>query len=193
MGTTILEVANRALGRIGAVRITALTDTTASAKAVSACFPGVPDWVLRSWLWKFAINRVALTNPEAAEGTDWTWKYTLPPDCLDIVPQDTPLDDVEFVEEAGTLLCDLEAPLWLRYARQVTDPGQWDPAFAEVLSWKLALEMQPELAPAVSPFTLSAGFESALKQALRSGAVERQILYSDSTALHFRNWEEARR
>jgi hypothetical protein len=70
MGTTLLEVANRALGRLGAVRITALTDTTASAKAVAACFPGVPDWVLRSWLWKFALNRVALTNPEAAEGTD---------------------------------------------------------------------------------------------------------------------------
>ena len=193
MGTTLLEVANRALSRLGAVRITALTDTTAPAKAVSACFPGVPDWVLRSWLWKFALTRVALTNPEVAEGTDWKWKYTLPPDCLDIVPQDTPLDDVEFVEEAGTLLCDLEAPLWLRYVRQVTDPGQWDPAFAEVLSWKLALEMQPELAPEVSQFTLRAGFESALKQALRSGAVERQILYSDSTALHFRHWEEARR
>ncbi len=122
MGTTLLEVANRALSRLGAVRITALTDTTAPAKAVAACFPSQPDWVLRSWLWKFAINRVALTNPETAEGTDWTWKYTLPPDCLDIVPQGTPLDDVEFVEEAGTLLCDLEAPLWLRYVRQVTDP-----------------------------------------------------------------------
>ena len=73
------------------------------------------------------------------------------------------------------------------------DPGQWDPAFAEALSWKLAMEMQPELAPEMSPFTLRAGFESALKQALRSGAVERPILYSDSTALHTRHWEEARR
>ena len=192
MGTTILEVANRALGRLGAVRITALTDTTAPAKAVSACFPGVPDWVLRSWLWKFAINRVAVTNPEAAEGTDWTWRYTLPPDCLDIVPDDTPLDDVEFMEESGTLLCDLEAPLWLRYARQVTDPGQWDPAFAEVLSWKLALEMQPELAPEMSPFTLRAGFESALRQARLSGAVKRKPWHS-LWPEHGRNWEEARR
>jgi hypothetical protein len=101
MGTTILEVVNRALGRLGAVRITALTDTTAPANAVSACFLGAPDWVLRSGLWKFAISRVALTNPEAAEGTDWTLRYTLPPDCLDIVPDDTLLDDVQFVEESG--------------------------------------------------------------------------------------------
>jgi hypothetical protein len=192
MGTTLLEVANRALSRLGALRITALTDTTAPAKAVSACFPGVPDWVLRSWLWKFALTRVALTNPEVAEGTDWKWKYTLPPDCLDIVPQDTPLDDVEFVEEAGTLLCDLEAPLWLRYVRQVTDPGQWDPAFAEVLSWKLALEMQAELAPEVSQFTLRAGFESALRQARLSGAVKRMPWHSPWPEDR-RYWEEARR
>ena len=66
MGTTLLEVANRALARLGAVRITALTDTTAPAKAVAACFPGVPDWVLRSWKWRFALNRVALTNPKRA-------------------------------------------------------------------------------------------------------------------------------
>jgi hypothetical protein len=192
MGTTLLEVANRALSRLGAARITTLTDTTAPAKAVSACFPGVPDWVLRSWLWKFAFTRVALTNPEVAEGTDWTWRYALPPDCLDIVPQDTPLDDVEFVEEAGTLLCDLEAPLWLRYVRQVTDPGQWDPAFAEVLSWRLAMEMQPELAPEVSPFALSAGFASALRQARRSGAVERKPWHSPWPE-YGRTWEEARR
>jgi hypothetical protein len=192
MGTTLLEVANRALGRLGAVRITALTDTTAPAKAVSACFPGVPDWVLRSWKWRFALNRVALTNPEAAEGTDWTWRYTLPPDCLEVFPEDTHLDDVEFVIEADRLLCDLEAPLWLRYVRQVTDPGQWDPAFAEVLGWKLAMEMQPELAPEMSPFTLRAGFESALKQSLRSGALVPNIFYSPLSE-YARKWEEARR
>jgi hypothetical protein len=192
MGTTILEVANRALSRLGAVRITALTDTTAPAKAVSACFPGVPDWVLRSWRWKFAINRVALTNPEAAEGTEWTWRYTLPPDCFEVVPEDTLLDDVEWVIEAGGLLCDMEAPVWLRYVRQVPDLGQWDPAFAEALSWKLAMEMQPELAPEMSPFTLRAGFESALKQALRSGALAPNIFYSPLSE-YARKWEEARR
>ena len=111
---------------------------------------------------------------------------------MDIVPDDTPLDDVEFMEESGTLLCDLEAPLWLRYARQVTDPGQWDPAFAEALSWKLAMEMQPELAPEMSPFTLRAGFESALKQARLSGAVKRKPWHS-LWPEDWRNWEEARR
>ncbi len=192
MGTTLLEVANRALSRLGAVRITALTDTTAPAKAVSACFPGVPDWVLRSWQWRFAINRVALTNPEVAEGTDWTWRYALPPDCFEVIPEDSDLQDVEFVVEASGLLSDLEAPVWLRYVRQVPDPGQWDPAFAEVLSWKLALEMQPELAPEMSQFTLRAGFESALRQARRSGAVERKPWHS-LWPEDGRNWEEARR
>jgi hypothetical protein len=90
------------------------------------------------------------------------------------------------------LLCDLDAPLWLRYVRQVTDPGQWDPAFAEVLSWKLALEMQAELAPEVSQFTLRAGFESALRQARPCGAVKRMPWHSRWPE-HGRTWEEARR
>jgi hypothetical protein len=86
----------------------------------------------------------------------------------------------------------MEAPVWLRYVRQVPDPGQWDPAFAEALSWKLAMEMQPELAPEMSPFTLRAGFESALKQVLRSGALAPNISYSPLSE-YARKWEEARR
>jgi hypothetical protein len=74
----------------------------------------------------------------------------------------------------------------------VPDPGQWDPAFAEALSWKLAMEMQPELAPEMSPFTLRAGFESALKQALRCGALAPNIFYSPLSE-YARKWEEARR
>ncbi len=128
---------------------------------------------------------------KVADGPFWTWSYTLPPDCLEVFPEDTHLGDVEFVIEGDRLLCDLEAPVWLRYVRQVTDPGQWDPAFAEVLSWKLAMEMQPELAPTVSSFTLSSGFESALQRAYRSGAVERSY-WNLSWPYHGRSWEEAR-
>jgi hypothetical protein len=188
MGTTLLEVANRALSRLGALRITALTDTTASAMAVSACFPGVPDWVLRSWKWRLALSRLALNNPEAAEGTSFASKYTLPTDFFEVFPEDTHLDDEEFLIEGGCLLCDLEAPVWLRFVRQMPDPAQWDPAFSEVLSWRLAMEMQPELAPAVSPLILLAGFESALKQAHRSGAIEPRCPVSQGFS-----WEVARR
>ena len=172
MGTTLLDVCNRALSRIGVARIGALTEATPAARAVSACFPSVPDWVLRSRKWRFAISRVALTNPEAAQGTAWTWRYTLPPDFFEVIPEDTHLDDVEFIIEANRLLCDLETPVWLRYVRQVTDPAQWDPAFAEVLSWKLALEIQPELAPGAVVATLLNEFDEALRGAHRSGAIE---------------------
>jgi hypothetical protein len=186
MGTTLLEVANRALGRLGAVRITALTDTTASAKAVAACFPGVPDWVLRSWRWRFALRREALFSPEPVPGGAYAWRYALPADYLGWAACEE--DTEALVLEGLGVLSDREAPLWLRYVAQVTDPGQWDPAFAEVLSWKLAVEMQPELAPAVSPFTLSSDFASALKQAHRSGAIEPPCPPPQGL-----NWEGARR
>jgi hypothetical protein len=171
MGTTLLEVANRALGRLG---------------AVSACFPGVPDWVLRSWRWRFALRREGLLNAEPVPGGAYAWRYALPADYLGWAGCE---EDMEaLVLEGLGVLSDRDAPLWLRYVAQVTDPGQWDPAFAEALSWKLAMEMQPELAPEMSPFTLSAGFESALKQAHRSGAIEPAC-----SVLQALNWEVARR
>jgi hypothetical protein len=175
MGTTLLDVCNRALSRVGAIRITALTDTSALAKAVSACFPSAPDWVLRTWHWKFAIKRAELRNPEAATGTAWTWRYTLPSDYFEILPHGTHMDDVEFVEEGGSLLCDVEAPLELRYVSQVTDAALWDAAFTEVLAWKIAMEIQPEFSTAVSLLSLKVSFAGALREAQRSGAIERGV------------------
>ena len=49
MATTLLAVCNRALSKIGAPRINALTDDNPSALALAACLPGVPDWVLRAY------------------------------------------------------------------------------------------------------------------------------------------------
>ena len=169
MGTTLLEVCNRGLSRIGAARIGALTEATAGARAVSACFPGVPDWVLRTWRWSFAIQRTALTNPESALATGYAWRYALPADYLNRAGD--MLGDFGVVE-GGSLLCDKDAPFQLRYVARVLDAGNWDTAFAEVLSWKIALEAQPELAPAAVVATLLDGFHEALRNAHRSGAIE---------------------
>ena len=62
MATTILAVCNRALSKIGAPRINTLSEDTPSAVAVGACFPSLPDWVLRAYRWRFALKRVVLAE-----------------------------------------------------------------------------------------------------------------------------------
>jgi len=169
MGTTLLEVCNRALSRVGAARILSLGDTTAAARAVSACFPSAPDWVLRSWRWAFAIKREALTPAVDASEVGYAWRYSIPADYLTWAPEEAA---EPVMVEGGSVLSDQEAPLWFRYVSQVTDPAQWDAAFAEVLSWKLALEIQPELGPSLLRSTILEGFHEAVRDARRSGAIE---------------------
>lgn len=176
MGTTLLDVCNRALSRVGAVRIAAITETNASAKAVSACFPSAPDWVLRTWRWKFAIKRTDLLSPEDATGTGWTWRYALPSDYLWMARDPSVEGNEAFSVEGRSVLSDADAPLGLRYVSQVTDAALWDPAFAEVLSWRIAMEIQPELGASVSALSLQLAFSGAVRNAQRSGAIERTPL-----------------
>ncbi len=184
---TLLDVCNRALSRIGAARIAGLNEGSASGRAMSACFPSVPDSVLATWAWAFAIRREVLyyAEPRCVE-TEAVWAYELPGDCLAIAP--------EFVGgapegrktgwwpaggtatggrmEGGLFVTDQGPPLNLRYVAQVTDASEWDPAFSEVLAWRLAIEVQPELSPVFAESRLQTGLTKALRAARRSGAIE---------------------
>ena len=60
----------------------------------------------------------------------------------------------------------------MRYIAQMPDASQWDPAFAEVLACRIALEVQPELGPLRSEASLQAAYKQAVSLAIRSGAIE---------------------
>jgi Phage capsid protein len=74
--------------------------------------------------------------------------------------------------EGGLFVTDHGPPLNLRYVAQITDASEWDPAFSEVLAWRLAMEVQPELAPVFAESRLQTGLKKALRAARRSGAIE---------------------
>jgi hypothetical protein len=169
MSTTILAVCNRALSKIGAPRINALSENTPSALAVGVCFPGVPDWVLRAYRWRFALKRAVLAEADAVPAFGYGWSFTLPGDCLTTAPEE---DATDWTVEGRSLLTNQTPPLRLRYIAQMPDASQWDPAFAEVLACRLALEVQPELVPLRSEASLQAAYKQAVSLAIRSGAIE---------------------
>jgi hypothetical protein len=169
MATTILAVCNRALSKIGAPRITALTDDTPSALALAACLPAVPDWVLRAYRWRFALKRAVLAEANAVPAFGYGWSFTLPGDCLTTAPEE---DAANWTVEGRSLLTNESPPLWLRYIAQMPDASQWDPAFAEVLACRIALEVQPELGPLRSEASLQAAYKQSVSVAIRSGAIE---------------------
>ena len=168
---TLVDVCNRALSRIGVARIVALNENSASGRAMSACFPSVPDSVLAMWAWPFAIRREVLyyAHAQCIDNPTAKWAYELPGDCLAIAPeggkQGGKMEGGLFVTKQGP-------PLNLRYVAQITDASEWDPAFCEVLAWRLAIEVQPELAPVFADTRLQTGMSQALRSAWRTGAIE---------------------
>jgi hypothetical protein len=173
MATTLLAVCNRALSKIGAPRINALSEGTPSALAFGACFPTVPDWVRRAYRWRFALKRVVLAEADAVPAFGYGWSFTLPADCLAIAPEE---DAADWTVEGRSLLTSEPPPLRLRYIAQTTDASLWDPAFAEVLACRISLEVQPELAPLRSEASLQAAYKQAVSLAIRSDAIELPIL-----------------
>jgi len=180
-----VSIANGALSRIGAGRITAFTDDTAAGREVNARYAYVRDAELTRHRWRFSLARASLAASATAPTFGFTYAYELPADCLRLVSagEAAPgvnlselrdaLDAQDYVLEGRRILTDYAAPLKIRYIRQVTDPTQFDAAFVEALSARLAYELATALADSTSRKEVAWGdYQAALREAIRSNALQ---------------------
>lgn len=134
-----VSVCNSALAKIGADRITALTDGTKAAIILNELFEQIRDEVLRSHPWNFAKKRVELTQDATTPAFGYAYRYALPSDCLRVLA--TEYDDTEYVIESDSgiryILTD-EDTMKILYIQRITDPTMWDAMFCEALAWRLA-------------------------------------------------------
>jgi hypothetical protein len=192
-----VEIANRALTKLGAARITSLTDNSKAARAISAVWDTVRRSELRKRNWSFALRRASL--PSLADAPAWGFAvaYQLPPDFLRlvqvsdvfIVPGLTDYrqgDDSAYAIEGNQLLTDFPAPLKIRYVMDVTDPGSFDALFVESLAAKLAYETCYEINQSNQGREAAAqDYKAAISDAMRTNAIEKppQGLPDDSWVL----------
>ena len=136
--SSIVDICNRALDKLGEAPITSLADDTKPARACNRAFEPLRDAVLRDHPWNFAMARAALAASTTAPAWGYAAQYTLPVDCLRVVTVDTTWP---WTVEGGAILTDAGAPLYIRYVRRQTDASQFDPLFAEALAARLAVEL----------------------------------------------------
>lgn len=168
-------IANRALQKLGATRITSLSDASTSARACNACYETLRDAALRRHPWNFAVARAEL----AADATAPTWgranAFQLPSDFLRLLPP-YPEDNVNTLDwqiEGRKIYTDDSAPLYVRYIAQVTDPNTMDILFRELLASTMAVEMCEELTQSnTKKAALRDEIKEIIAEAKRTNAIE---------------------
>jgi len=182
---SIIQVANRALTKLGAARIISLSDDNKQARAINSCYEDLRDDELRAHRWQFAIKRTSLAALTDAPAFGYTYQYELPSDFLrlDMVNDEYPaaiMDNyigaeyVDWVIEGNRILTDIGAPLKLRYGAQITDVTEWDVNFREALASRIAYEICEDLTQSDTKkqFAMQ-DYRRAIGQAIRVNAIER--------------------
>lgn len=190
--SSVIEIANAALTKLGSARITSLTDDVKAAREINARFEAVRDDELRAYRWQFALTRTSLAALTTAPAYGWTYQYALPSDCLrvDQVADQFPsavMDNYitrevgDWALEGNVILTNMEAPLKLRYVARITDPNAWDVSFREALACKLAVEVCEALTQSDTKRRQAwQEYQTAITRAVRSNAIERPpVTYPD--------------
>ena len=141
MSDSNVKIANIALTKMGASRITAFTENTEEAKAVNAVYNDILDEVLSSHPWSFAQKRVVLatlsdTPIDTEDGM--TTIYARPSDLIMVNMISSGTAQVKL--EAEGILSDT-ADLKMIYTYRNTDPITYFPAFTQALATRLASEI----------------------------------------------------
>lgn len=180
-----IDIANLALTKLGATRITAFTDQKKEARSMNAIYARERDFELRAHLWSFSVKRAALPALSVAPVFGYDFAYELPADYLkavavgDFTPNsnlafyNTSTDDAYYRIEGHTIVTDIGSPLNLRYVRGVTDPMSFDTCFVETLACRLAMNLAEDLSASGSKRQLAQQeYLGTIKTAIRASAIE---------------------
>lgn len=192
-----VEIANRALTKLGAARIISFEDDNKQARAIKSMFEIVRDAELRAHLWSFTVKRVELPALTTTPGWGYDYEYQLPSDYLrllqvnDIYPGPSMEDYrnqsvAEYVVEGRKILTNLVAPLKIRYCARIEDTTQWDAAFVEAFASRLAFELAEDLTQSTSKKeSAKDDYKTAISSAIRADGIEQppQDLPDDSWVL----------
>jgi len=137
-----VSIVNRALRLLKVAPITTIGENSESGEWAAAVYEGARDALLQEYPWNFAMKREALSASPTAPAWGYSAAYPLPADCLRVLSIEGEPDELTepWIVEAGSILTDAGAPLYIRYIEKVTNPGRFSPTFTEALVARIAAE-----------------------------------------------------
>ena len=171
-----VEIANRALQRLGAKTIASLSEDSRNARAINTAYEPVKLAELRKHSWTCAIKRAALAASATEPLFTKTNAFPVPSDFVRLLPED-PEDLTNYSDrnlEGRNIITNEDAPLNIRYIKDVTDPNEMDPLFREAFSAKLAVELCEEITQSnTKKADAQAAYVEAIAEAKRVNAIEK--------------------
>lgn len=174
MTVSNVQIANRALQKLGAKRISSLSQDHPNARSMNAAFATVRDMELRRYDWSFAIKRESI----AADGDETTWggwnRYSLPNDFIKLLRDNESGTHVDWKIEGQYIVSADASPLEIRYIARIEDPNFYDALFVEAFAGRLATECCEEITQSPSKMEgIKRQYDEDIAEAKRIGAIEK--------------------
>lgn len=182
--TSNVEIANRALTKIGAARIISLDDNTKSGREVNSMFTIVRDAELREHTWRFSMKRIQQPAHAETPAFGFVRQFRIPTDCLKLwqvgdwypgadLTDYVGADTTPYQIENGFILTDYAAPLNLRYVARIEDPTLFDALFVEAFACRLAVELaEPITQSGNKKESVLRDYKLAVSAAMQANAIE---------------------
>lgn len=140
---TELDIANRALNKLGVREVTSLTSNVSdkTVKAINNCLDSTRDALLRENPWNFAIKRVSIASDSIEPIYQYDNAYRLPSDFLYLMDIGDELNDPKYSIEGDFIVSDQTSPLLIRYVSRVIDVTRFDSLMTEAWASLMAYEM----------------------------------------------------
>jgi len=187
MPQTLLQIANSALIKIGAARISAFSETTKQAEVADAVIRSLRDSTLRSYNWSFAKNVTASITPTVQAFASWTHSAALPTECLRVVAvYDATTKarissyEIGSVATVESVCLSSVSPVIIKYIGQPTSASEssyvYPDDFAQALSCLLAAEISTAIFDSPERRdTWLAQFVSAIRMARFCNTIEQPV------------------
>lgn len=175
MALSKVAIANGALQKLGAARISSLTQDHPNARSINAAYDRIRRRLIRQYAWSFAIRRDSIAK-DAAQ-TLWGEKnrYTLPNDYLRLLRDDETGIFKDWRIEGLFIVTADASPLEIRYVADIDDPNLYDSLFADALSTALAYECCEEITQSTSrKESIREDQRALINEAKRIGAIEKE-------------------
>ena len=142
MSASEVQICNMAIGMIGGLQISSLSETpgTAESRACRVLYPLLRDELVSRHPWNFAMDRKDISAQQAQRPAfGWQYAYTLPVNLLRM--WELYGSKALWVVEGGELLTNQDSDILIRYIKIVTETACFTPAFCTCLATRIGAEL----------------------------------------------------